>query len=407
MVTFANDDAAAVATLESWGDTITSTPWWTAVTGEYCLQPAMTPCIGSGSGGGHVHLPAANASYTVNVGQPDNDELKALVQAQVASGVFPAPTPDTLYSLQFPTGTTISPAAYHDEVIVTPPGGDPTRVAFSVVAEHAVRTRGASHELIEAATDPFWKSAPGYQMMDPGFAAWLGFEATDFCVDWPGYPNGAPLDVVSQSGFMVPRSWSNTAALGSHDPCVPAPSGSVYFNTAPEAQMVRLRAGETKALTVTGFSDAPMGSWNIRAYARIGNSISATFDKASLSNGDTATLSVTRNSGQVGGSLGLLVIESTAGNQLHVWLLEVEDRNNGISTGSGYHERGGRCGKDTGRSSCVARSWLWGRSAAVGATPSTAASIRVVRGWIRVARQPTAVDRRLRAAKGRVGSPRH
>ncbi|HEX7600831.1 MAG TPA: hypothetical protein VF316_04465, partial [Polyangiaceae bacterium] len=67
-ITFAGDDAQLVSRLTVFDDTITQTPWWTAATSEYCVQPANTPCIGPGQSGGHVVLPGpAPASLTDTV----------------------------------------------------------------------------------------------------------------------------------------------------------------------------------------------------------------------------------------------------------------------------------------------------------------------------------------------------
>ncbi|HEY8089410.1 MAG TPA: hypothetical protein VIF09_16230, partial [Polyangiaceae bacterium] len=55
-VTFQNDDPALVGRFQQFDDTATSTAWWSAVSSEYCVQPAGAPCVGAGTGGGHVVL---------------------------------------------------------------------------------------------------------------------------------------------------------------------------------------------------------------------------------------------------------------------------------------------------------------------------------------------------------------
>src|SRR5262249_54151560 len=87
-----------------------------------------------------------------------------------------------------------------------------------------------THELVEAATDPFPSS--GFSTTDPASAAWqlrFGGEVGDMC---EGFPRRIfrPADV----GYFIQRSWSNAQMSGFHDPCVPLiPNDGPFFATVP------------------------------------------------------------------------------------------------------------------------------------------------------------------------------
>src|SRR5262249_19580474 len=70
--------------------------------------------------------------------------------------------------------------------------------------------------------------------------------------------------------FTVQRCWSNARAAAGHDPCVPAPSGAVYFNAAPVLEDVipvnalttlgvHIPLGQSRTIPVDLFSDGPTG----------------------------------------------------------------------------------------------------------------------------------------------------
>ena len=91
----------------------------------------------------------------------------------------------------------------------------------------------ASHEFIEAATDPFPNTQPAFTYFNPAqttlpSAAWAltGGEIGDMCV----YETA----LWQQGGFSAQRIWSNAAAVAhpDGDPCVPSLAGVTYFNTS-------------------------------------------------------------------------------------------------------------------------------------------------------------------------------
>jgi hypothetical protein len=282
-----------------------------------------------------VQIPTAPASS-----YNDND-IQTLIQTMVSSGKLPAPTDQTLYALYFPANVTITLddatsckefGAYHNEVSVTPEGGSAITVSYAVMPRcggEQMTTLGASHELIEAATDAHPMSQPAFNMSDLAWSV-LGGEVGDVCVDFSGSGN----DTYSESGFTVQRTWSNKAAAASHDPCVPAPAGA-YFNVAPDKQQIALGIGESAAIELTAFSDAPSGSWSVSAkdlgqFLGSGNVLTLSIDKTTVSNGDKTTLKVTLNSAISTGSTGVagapFAIVSRAGSKVHIWPVVVVPR---------------------------------------------------------------------------------
>src|SRR5262249_3642797 len=99
-------------------------------------------------------------------------------------------------------------------------------------------TVAASHEYIEAATDPEVGAGTAFYMQDQLWSL-EGGEVGDLC-------ETGKNSSTTESGFTVQRIWSNKAAKASHDPCVPAPAGDVYFNAAPSNEQVSAKVGDSK-----------------------------------------------------------------------------------------------------------------------------------------------------------------
>ncbi|MGH7328672.1 MAG: hypothetical protein ACREJX_10015, partial [Polyangiaceae bacterium] len=130
----------------------------------------------------------------------------------------------------------------------------------------------------------------------------------------------------TESGFTVQRIWSNKAAKASHDPCVPAPAGDVYFNVAPNKETISAKVGQTVTIPLTAFSDAPIDNWTLSGRdtsAQFGGTsvLSFAFDKTTVNNGTKITMSVTVTAApdpQFGGA-ALFSISSKSGTTSHKW----------------------------------------------------------------------------------------
>ena len=211
-----------------------------------------------------------------------------------------------------------------------------------------VVTGTPSHELIEAATDPFPIAKPAYTSVDDDHISWtfaLGAgEVGDMCAQYDSSFYKDP-----EIGYVVQRSWSNAAATAGHEPCVPVPASEIpYFNASPRLNDdVTLSIGTTKGLTVPVgmsktmeldlFSSAVMTgpmTVTIQSFGSGGGGggggdggataptppVSFALDKTSGVNGDKIQVTVTANA-PTASRLGAttFVITSAVGTEKHYW----------------------------------------------------------------------------------------
>jgi len=190
-----------------------------------------------------------------------------------------------------------------------------------------------SHELVEAATDPFLAQSPAWAFTDVDHLIWSfvpGAEVADMCDLEP--QSFQPL----VGNHMVQRSWSNASALAGHDPCVPALS-QPYFVAAPvltakqqitfQSQVattdgVQIAVGDTKTIAVQLFSDAPTSDWSVGAID-VNDPPGFTFawDRQTGNNGDTLHLTITRTLG----TSSEFAVTSTMGTTTNLWFGFVAD----------------------------------------------------------------------------------
>lgn len=335
-VTWASDDATMVSRVQEFDDIITTTPWWNAVSSEYCQQPGNAPCIGQGTSGGHVVISdAPDPSYTDSAGGGPSslqDFIKAHASATDAGAAdFPAPDDNTLYVLYFPPGVTItldgdascnSFGAYHNTLALPNANNVAINVAYAIIprcgTKEATTTVSASHEIAEAATDPdIGVGILSYYMMNQTWAP-AGGEVGDLC-------EGGGSSNTQESGFTVQRIWSAKSAAAGNDPCLPIPTGEVYFNAAPVQQKIVLsKAGATATVNIDAFSDGPLPPWTLSAtdFAAFqqGTAILGfSFDKTSVQNGDHAVLTVTAKSAVPSNGDEFYISSKDANGNRHSW----------------------------------------------------------------------------------------
>ena len=121
----------------------------------------------------------------------------------------------------------------------------------------------ASHEIIEAATDPS-DITTGYYLNldDPGTYGWNdieGGEVADMCVDVFGFDQ----DEWAEGDFTVQRIWSNAQAAAGGDPCAPLTTKYVYFNAAPTESYYVMDVGSSITIDIDAFSVAPRENWTL------------------------------------------------------------------------------------------------------------------------------------------------
>jgi hypothetical protein len=301
---------------------ISTSSYWTDTTAEYGVgTPTILPPI---------MLPTP-APATLS-----DADLQGLIGTLVTG----TPDPGTIYLFVLPPTTIESDAdgaccqdydGYHDQATV---GSVTVPYALSCACLNNFdgtnvdplqqRTVNASHELIEASTDPFPQTNAAWVEEDDDHLIWsyvTGGELADMCeFDFDSY------NVPAGSKYMIQRSWSNAAAKKSLDPCVPYGGTAPYFNTIPvlsdtldmlpfqtrtggvgtaSGKGLKLAAGATTTIDLQLFSDGPTtGPWTVSVYdatAFITNStadanLELSLDKSTGQNGDVLHLTITARS---------------------------------------------------------------------------------------------------------------
>jgi hypothetical protein len=301
---YAADDSATVASLQDFLGKLPASPYWSAFATEY--------------GVGAVSVAPAIMLTDTLPPNYDDSQIQAFLadKLQSADPAFPAPDANTIYAFFFPPNVTITVGAtvptgdagddaaipadagvapgvstscndfggYHDNIALT----TSTNVAYAVVPRCAsfgplmaldAITGPASHEIAEAATDPFPSGAPAFLSVDPTHAYWKqllgGGEVGDMCAQGDVFTKFPP-----SMPYTVQRIWSNLAAKAGTDPCVPVPEGLTYFNTLPNMpdvltitsrggsvnpKGIEIPVGGSKTLELDLFSSAPMSDpWEVR-----------------------------------------------------------------------------------------------------------------------------------------------
>lgn len=297
------DAAGLIDDLQTFDEGVMSTAWWSTVTADYC---GSTGCVGYAVGQVSIATePPGDGTTDCDVvdGQSvqpcytdsaigGSASIKTYLSGLFSGGTLPAPTAQTLYVFYWPESVVIDVdgsvtcaeiGGYHDSLSV---GGldvpyaivpicDPEQTAFPSVPMLSIEqtaTLAASHEIVEATTDPHaGEVLPGgnpYQnlgwyLTDVQNQAWTFFaggEVADLCVDILGLGQ----DRWAEGNYVYQRVWSNSQAAAAEDPCVPVPAGEVYFNAAPatlDDEQIALSVGSTGGFDLVAFSDGPMPSW--------------------------------------------------------------------------------------------------------------------------------------------------
>lgn len=299
------------------------TDYWHAIAADYGVGDAVA--------GPAVALAEA-APATI-----DDTGIRAWLAKKIDSGdpQFPKPKGDVVYVLWYPDTTTITLqgtsscqgfGGYHE-------GGklsDGTPFSYAVVPRCPTQgapvvdglTLTASHELIEACTDPQPDTAPAFAAPDSNHMGWLlatASEVGDLCefdqtaaYQPPAYP------------WYVQRIWSNRAAAAGTNPCVP-PATPTYFYGAPLVpDLVPLDLLGTGTPVPTAVVHIPVGSSATVPVKLVGPASVTSmqvqaFDIAQFT-GQPTTLSVSLDaaSGAPGATLHLTITKQTASPQAGV-----------------------------------------------------------------------------------------
>jgi hypothetical protein len=235
-VFFAGDDTTYVTALTDFDNKVGASMYWKAAVSEYGVGPGTATAA--------VML-TETAPTTI-----DDNGIQTWLAGKLNGDdqAWPANDANTVYVLHYPATTTITLqnstscnafGGYHSNITLDANHGA-ADAAYAVIPRctdfpplmgvDAV-TGTESHELAEAATDPYPMTNPAYASVDDGHFFWErvlgGGEVGDMCAQFPDVWNKWPdLD------YTVQSIWSNASAKAGHDPCQPAAS-SPYFAAAP------------------------------------------------------------------------------------------------------------------------------------------------------------------------------
>ena len=341
-VFFAGDDPTVVAAMTDFTKKVGQTDYWKAAAMEYGVGPA--------TGGDPIQLTAPdNPPSTI-----DDSAIQAWLVAKLNADdpAFGTPDANTIYTLFYPQGVTVTlggvqstgdagaeggtdaatpPGAqasctsfggYHQNVVLDAAHGGKT-IAYAVVPRCPnfggltgidVLSGAGSHELLEAATDPFPLAKPAFVQVDDAHIYWEtllgGGEIGDMCAQFAG----SFVKFPELPAYTVQRTWSNKAITAGQDPCVPVPAGQVYFNSLPvlndtvpfsvqgqtiNVKGVHIAAGQSATVELDLYSIAPTsGPWTVSA--KDGNELRGqaaqltfAFDKTTGQNGDKIQMTIT------------------------------------------------------------------------------------------------------------------
>lgn len=331
------------ATMKSFGDWIAGSSWLAQVGHDYGVD--------TGTHAAHVVLQMTAPT------SPTDLDTQALIEQEIGNGTLPsafdvdggsaeggAPADagsgvpgGYVYVLFYPQGTTAGAflggpstcadlggghyiggyhwetqsGAYHVPYAVIPTCSDASGVEGASDLEAS-----ASHEIIEASTDPFPYTNTAYALTDPSnpWTATDG-EVADLCEG----------QTVQQGGFTVQRIWSNAAAAAGTAPCIPAPAEGFYDVSPSPDTTQTVAAGSSVTFTLTGFSTAPLPPWSLQAFAASGTFVpTLQLSAATIGNGQTATLEVTvPSTASAQGYAAVIVSSSRAPGDFNYWPVAV------------------------------------------------------------------------------------
>lgn len=305
---YAND--ADTAMLTSFSQWIVGSQWLKTVGADYGVGTGSVPKV--------VQRPDA-APATI-----DDSGIVSLLYAGVADGSLPRPAADVLYMIYFPATTTITAGpdksceafgGYHNSARR---GG--VELSYAVIAACTGFVDGlndledrevvASHELIEAATDPLPDNHPSFQLDDPT-SSWFGFgtEVGDLC------QRPDTTEIVRESGFVAQRTWSTSAAAAEHDPCVPGATAD-YFNLVVQSPgVLRIAPGGHAPVTLRAWATgAARGTtWQLDAEGAKMNAQTLTLSASMIKDGATVSLDVALpQTAQLGDQAQFVVFSATS-----------------------------------------------------------------------------------------------
>jgi hypothetical protein len=374
-VTFSSTYTNNVSDLDAFMTGLWALPYWSAATSEYGVA---APTVKNAQ-----HLAEAAPGNTTDAA------IKTWLANKIQTGAtgFTNASNNSLFVLFYPSTTTISKGAgskscqafggYHGSTTVTV-GGNTIYPTYAVIPECVASvdaggaqatldetTAAASHEMVEAVTDPYvdrqttpisaWVGTTTFASSVDPYAAWpygiVGsyglLEDGDMCESF-----GSSFFTPTGFAYMVQRTWSNAAVRAGKDPCAPYHTGeTAYFLAQPvfdpnfaadeamsppvylpqvsfaggsgTTQGVSIAVGSSATVPLILWSDAPVAApWTVTA-RDVSDPTGATtyltlaLDKSTGNNGDTIHLTITVNSADTNIGGEAFVVTSTDGVLRH------------------------------------------------------------------------------------------
>lgn len=236
-------------------------------------------------------------------------EITVWLDAHVADGTLPKPNANTVFVLFYQSGVTVNTdtgtscrafAGLHNSFVMNNAvfkGEVPfvilPRCSYSPGDELMIVTDVASHELIEAATNPFPLTNPSWIMDNHSgpLEAWeilSGPAIADLCLN-------QSYDEIE--GFSVQNIWSNAAAKAGNNPCQPSDPQHPFFTVSAEETIYHAQPGSTVSIVASAWSNRPMSDWEIAVnwgfvpYSDFDGN--ATLDRNTINNGEEVKVTVT------------------------------------------------------------------------------------------------------------------
>jgi hypothetical protein len=252
--------------VQALGNWIVGSPWLTQIGAQYGVGAGSNTNVDLNFDGG---APGFGAD-----GGDARQEMAEFLAQQMQIGNLPQPAEppdggdfgDTVYMLYLPPGSLGAnlPLGEHDIALLTDAGavnygdggGERFVWAFIQATTQNFAEEAASHELMEAATDPVL--GQGYALNDGDPWAYLGGEVGDLCFN--------QFEQDPDAGFWLQRIYSNAAASAGTNPCVPVPAGPYYNVIVSPVAPQRAVAGDSVTVTLTGWASGPAPDWSLVPY---------------------------------------------------------------------------------------------------------------------------------------------
>jgi hypothetical protein len=326
-VTFASD--AWRDDMRAFDDALVVSDWWKLVGHSYTIDV--------GTSGGYAELPDTVSNKSID----NSTDIQPFLQTQLANHALPAPDAQTLYVLYYPASTKIfyngdqscssGLEGFHSAMSVQL-GAQSMDVPYVVVPRcttaEADLTFAASHEIMEAASDPFasMNKVGWYILENNAFTGPGGDEIVDIC---------AP-ERVTTGGYTLSRSWSNEAAAASHDPCQPSDPNRIFYGAVPDTETVTVKdsaethssdgyvtlaRGSSKDVLVVVFSEAALPS-DLALSVVLPSSargVTASLSKSSGHNGTELIMTMSASSDAATGDFSFAVRAQRSASDFVMW----------------------------------------------------------------------------------------